>query len=164
MYVGVIRYLNGKKARKLSLLEAWVALGGGWQARNKPFLGQSTLILSTVRGLASLCPKTANPYVGHWHDLVLGVTAGQLLHFRGITVTFLARLEEGAITPRGRIYPQVQLRQSLTGRGSRGMYGAALLAGRASFTTGVGHLTVHIPQKGQKLVLQIVFARSISTP
>lgn len=33
------------------------------------------------------------------------------------------------------------------------MYGAALLAGRASFTTGVGHLTVHIPQ-GAEVVLQ----------
>lgn len=28
---------------------------------------------------------------GAWHDLVLGVTAGNY-HFKGITVTFLARL------------------------------------------------------------------------
>lgn len=109
--------------------------------------------------LAFLLEENA-AFVGEWKVLDI------LLHPDAIeeTLTPYAWLEEEDLTrlfpPRPRFAHKGMFGHALLIAGSRGKMGAALLASRACLRSGVGLLTVHVPQRGE-LILQTAFPEAM---
>ena len=93
--------------------------------------------------LAFLFPENEE-YVGEWHLLNIGLDNGKAE--KAIRHYFIGYSDmEGIIKPRRRFTNKYSYGRVLLIAGSKGMMGAALLAAKAAYRSGVGHLTVLVP-------------------
>ena len=85
------------------------------------------------------------PYVGEWHLLNIGLDNGKTeKSIRHYLVEYSDM--EGIIKPRKRFSNKYAYGRVLLIAGSKGMLGAAILAARAAYRSGVGHLTLAVPE------------------
>lgn len=100
--------------------------------------------------LAFLLPEN-RLYVGEWKILDIGTHPGAI---DSIETPYSLIVEEdiaSVLQPRHRFAHKGSFGHALLIAGSRGKMGAAILAARACMRTGVGLLTVHIPQRAEQI-------------
>ena len=141
----VARYINGRKPVVIS-----IEIPSGLHPEDNQGNNFDNVIRAkhtyTFNGpkLAFLFAENA-PYVGEWHLLNIGLDNGKTeKSIRHYLVGYSDM--EGIIKPRKRFTNKYSYGRVLLVAGSRGMMGAALLAARAAYRSGVGHLTVAVPE------------------
>jgi len=98
--------------------------------------------------LAFLMPEN-DPFVGKWKVLPIGIHPGIIentkTHYKMIADADFT----GLLTPRNKFAHKGMFGHALLIAGSIGKMGAAVLGAKACLRSGVGLLTVHIPQRGE---------------
>lgn len=151
-FAGIVNYINQSEATVVSI-DIPSGLFGEDNSKNDPnAIIRADLTLSfAFPKLAFFFPENAE-FVGEWKVLDI------FIHPDGIasTPTSFALIEEvdiaGVFQPRDRFSHKGTYGHSLLIAGSRGKFGAALLASQGCLRSGAGLLTVHIPQRGEQII------------
>lgn len=155
----VAQFINSRKSKVISL-----DIPSGLQAEDNRGNDMSKVIRAT-HTYAFHGPKLSfffeenQPYVGQWSVLNIGIDDGQPL--KSIQHYLFTEADmDGILRPRSRFTNKYDYGRVLLVAGSKGMIGAAILAGRAALRAGVGHLTVHVPS-GQAQVIHTALPEAL---
>jgi len=149
IYAQVIQQFNRAKATKIS-----VDIPSGLMA-DQPSLGE---IVKAHRTLSFQTPKIAfffpenYQYVGEWSLLDIGLSKQQLEQIDSTNFLVTQQDVKNILCPRTRFSHKGNFGHALLIAGSRGKMGACILAARAVLRSGVGLLTLHVPNGGNNIV------------
>lgn len=151
-FAAVVRYINASPAYVIAIDIPSGLMGedNSYNVMQQVVTAHLTLTLQFPK-LAFLLPENAAK-VGEWKVLDIG------LHPEGVelTPTPYAMTERDDIktflTPRNRFAHKGDFGRALLVAGQLGMAGASILAARACLRSGVGLLTVHVPQCNNPMV------------
>lgn len=155
-----IEYLNTSGAKILS-----IDVPSGLPCDELPF---GTAIKACFTGTferpkRSFFMKESAPYVGDWQVLPIGLSqdfiAGQESSYYYLTEDFFAEI----IQPRAKFSHKGTYGHGLLVAGSKGKMGAAVLSAKAALRSGIGLLTVHVPECGYPILQTAVPEAMCST-
>ncbi len=152
-YAAVVNYINQSDATVVAI-DMPSGLFGEDNLSNNPdsiIRAKMTLTFEFPK-LAMLLPEN-EPYVGRWKALPIGLHPTIMEKTSTAFLMVTDEDMEGLIRPRSRFAHKGDFGHALLIAGGRGRMGAALLAASACMHSGVGKLTVHLPQRGE-LALQ----------
>lgn len=141
----VVKYLNGIKAIKVAL-EIPSGMSEEMEESidyTKIFRADATYTFYSPK-LLFFFPEY-EPYVGRWRVLQPSFYTPQSKNDATYAL-FDTQSMESALPPRRRFSNKYDYGKDLLVAGSRGMMGAAILAGKATMVSGAGHLTLRVPQ------------------
>lgn len=148
-FAAVVNYLNQSEATIVSI-DIPSGLFGEDNRKNDPdaiIHANLTLTFQTPK-LAFMLAENEQ-YVGEWKILDIGLLP-EILHTTPCQYYYLTEEDVAAVfQPRKKFSHKGTFGHALLIAGSKGKMGAALLASRACLRSGVGLLTVHIPQRGE---------------
>jgi len=104
-----------------------------------------------VPKLAFLLPSNA-PFVGEWHCVGIGLNKAFLEKTLSLYEYLDDKLAASLLKPRNKYAHKGTFGHALLIAGSYGKVGAAVLAARACLRSGVGLLTVRVPQCGYEII------------
>ena len=148
-YIAVIDYINQSEALVVSIDIPSGLYGEDNRTNNPAGIIQADYTYTfEFPKLAFTFPENAS-YVGKWKVLPIGIHQTIIektkTPFHMITDADFT----GLIIPRNKFAHKGMFGHALLITGSRGKMGAAVLAAKACLRSGVGRLTVHIPQRGE---------------
>ncbi|MDR2232901.1 MAG: NAD(P)H-hydrate dehydratase [Tannerella sp.] len=148
-YAAVVEYINNSEATVVSI-DIPSGLFGEDNRSNNPqsIIRADYTYTFEFPKLAFLLPENA-AYVGKWKILPIGIHPDGIdkeqAYCKMITDTDFV----GLLKPRDKFAHKGMFGHALLVAGSRGKVGAAVLAAKACLRSGVGLLTVHVPQCGE---------------
>jgi ADP-dependent NAD(P)H-hydrate dehydratase / NAD(P)H-hydrate epimerase len=92
------------------------------------------------------------PYVGEWHVVDIGLDDDFINSLESHYSTIDKMLARKALPKRDKFSHKGNFGRTIIFAGSRGKLGAAILCARACLRTGVGLLTVHVPEYGYQIM------------
>lgn len=148
----VTKYLNRVAAIKVALeLPSGMGEEGSGPTDYTKILKADVTYTFYSPKLPLLLPEN-EPYVGRWRVLYPSFYSAKST--TNAPFMYFGTQEMEQVLPlRGRFSNKYDYGKDLLIAGSKGMMGAAVLAGRAAMTSGAGHLTVHVPS-GQAVIVQ----------
>jgi len=152
-YAAVVGYINQSDATVVAI-DMPSGLFGEDNSSNNPdsiIRAKMTLTFEFPK-LAMLLPEN-EPYVGRWKALPIGLHPTIMEKTSTAYLMITDEDMEGLLRPRSRFAHKGDFGHALLIAGGKGRMGAALLAASACMHSGVGKLTVHLPQRGE-LALQ----------
>ena len=152
-YAAVVGYINQSNATVVSI-DMPSGLFGEDNLSNNPdsiIRAKMTLTFEFPK-LAMLLPEN-EAYVGRWKVLPIGLHPDIIQKTPTAYLMVTDEDMERLIRPRSRFAHKGDFGHALLVAGGKGRMGAALLAASACMHSGVGKLTVHLPQRGE-MVLQ----------
>ncbi len=147
----VVKYLNGIKAIKIAL-----EIPSGMSEESDQLIDY-TKIFRADATYTFYSPKLLfffpeyEPYVGRWRVLQPSFYTPQSKSDATFTL-FDTQAMENALPTRRRFSHKYDYGKDLLIAGSRGMMGAAVLAGKAAMISGAGHLTLRVPEGMDTLI------------
>lgn len=112
-----------------------------------PIITPDCTITFQLPKLAFMLPQNA-PYTGEWHVVDIGLS-NTFLKDTATPYYFTTKTDaETLIQPRGKFSHKGTFGHALIIAGSYGKMGAAVLAGKSCLRSGVGLLTLHVPECG----------------
>lgn len=155
----VTKYLNQVKAIKVAL-EMPSGMSDEMQGPidyTKILKADTTYTFYSPK-LLMLLPEN-EPYVGQWRVLYPSFYSAKSTS-NASYMYFGTQEMEQVLPTRQRFSNKYDYGRDLLIAGSKGMMGAAVLAGKAAMTSGAGHLTVHVPSE-QGAILQIALPEAL---
>lgn len=151
MYAGVVRYLNGKKATKLSvdISTGLRSEDNGGADGSQMFHADYTFTFYGMR-LAFMLPEFEQ-VVGKVVTLPMHLDSEEPEPSASYFIFDEADMV-GVFPPRPTFSHKYHYGKTLLVAGSQGMYGAAVLAARAAVTSGTGHLTTELPSEAEMML------------
>ena len=152
-YAAVVGYINQSNATVVSI-DMPSGLFGEDNLSNNPdsiIRAKMTLTFEFPK-LAMLLPEN-EAYVGRWKVLPIGLHPDIIQKTPTAYLMVTDEDMERLIRPRSRFAHKGDFGHALLVAGGKGRMGTALLAASACMHSGVGKLTVHLPQRGE-MVLQ----------
>lgn len=151
-FAAVVKYINASPATVVA-----IDIPSGLMGEDNGF-NVPAHIVRAHRTLSLQLPKLAflladnAPYVGQWELLDIGLSAEAI--DQAATPYHLTESAElqGIVKPRARFAHKGNFGRALLIAGSRGMAGASILAAKACLRSGVGLLTVRVPQCNNAIV------------
>lgn len=147
----IVRYLNTLKAIKIALDIPSGMIDGDHAGADfsKVFQADVTYSFYSPK-LAFLLPEN-EAYVGVWSVIQPSYYTDEE-EVDSIYSIFDTREMEQAIPRRRKFSHKYDFGKGLLIAGSQGMMGAAVLSGRAAMTSGIGHLTIHVPNGTEAII------------
>lgn len=155
----VTKYLNQVKAIKVAL-EMPSGMSDEMQGPidyTKILKADTTYTFYSPK-LLMLLPEN-EPYVGQWRVLYPSFYSAKSTS-NASYMYFGTQEMEQVLPTRQRFSNKYDYGKDLLIAGSKGMMGAAVLAGKAAMTSGAGHLTVHVPSE-QGAILQVALPEAL---
>jgi len=152
-YAAVVGYINQSDATVVAI-DMPSGLFGEDNLNNNPegiIRAKMTLTFEFPK-LAMVLPEN-ELFVGRWKALPIGLHPAIMEKTSTAYLMVTDEDMEGLIRPRSRFAHKGDFGHALLVAGGKGRMGAALLAASACMHSGVGKLTVHLPQRGE-MVLQ----------
>lgn len=150
-FAAVVNYINQSDATVVSIDIPSGLFGEDNRKNDTESIIKANLTLTFgFPKLAFLLPENRF-YVGEWKILDIGTHPGAI---ESIETPYSLIVEEdiaSVLQPRQRFAHKGSFGHALLIAGSRGKMGAAILAARSCMRTGVGLLTVHIPQRAEQI-------------
>lgn len=150
-FAAVVNYINQSDATVVSIDIPSGLFGEDNRKNDAESIIKANLTLTFgFPKLAFLLPENRF-YVGEWKILDIGTHPGAI---ESIETPYSLIVEEdiaSVLQPRQRFAHKGSFGHALLIAGSRGKMGAAILAARSCMRTGVGLLTVHIPQRAEQI-------------
>lgn len=159
-FAAMVQYINQSDATIVSIDIPSGLFGENNQTNDPDSIIRASLTLTFgFPKLAFFFPENAQ-YVGEWKVLDIGIHPAIVEH----TATPYIMVTEEDIAevfqPRDKFSHKGTYGHALLIAGSKGKMGAALLAARSCLRSGVGLLTVHIPQRGE-MIMQTGFPEAM---
>ncbi|WP_455627677.1 NAD(P)H-hydrate dehydratase [Parabacteroides chinchillae] len=150
-FAGMVDYINHCEATVISI-DIPSGLFGEDNRKNEPkaIIKADYTFTFGFPKLAFFLPENA-VYVGKWKVLDIGLHPDIIEETQTPFVLVTEDDVAQVFTPRERFSHKGTFGHALLIAGSKGKMGAALLAARACLRSGVGLLTVHIPQRGETI-------------
>ena len=140
----VIRYLNSVHCTKVAIDMPSGLLDGDNREVPAEHIFHAHYTYTFYAPKLSFLFKEYADMIGIWKVLNSAVDVDSFQHTGDYDLFDLIDMEQ-ALLPRPRFSNKYDYGRLLLIAGSRGMMGAALLAGRAAMVMGAGHLTLHLP-------------------
>jgi len=109
---------------------------------------KSSVTVTFQQPKLTLFLKESMPYVGKWECVDIGSDQAEINRIKSRYFQLDAKGVEQLILPRDRFSHKGTYGHGLLIAGSKGKMGAAVLAAKASLRSGIGLLTVHLPEIG----------------
>ncbi len=149
VYDSVIDCLNSCKAIKIA-----VDISSGLQAdqhsEGEIFQANHTVSFQNPK-LAFLMPEN-HPFVGEWHLVDIGLSKKYIREIEGEYFLTTLKSAKKILKPRLQFDHKGKFGHALLIAGSTGKMGACILSARAALRSGLGLLTVHVPQSGYSII------------
>ncbi len=149
IYAKVIDCLNRSKAIKLAV-DIPSGLRVDQHSEGEIFKANHTVSFQNPK-LAFLMPENQQ-FVGEWHLIDIGLSKKFLREIETSYSFTTLKYAKRIIRPRSRFDHKGKFGHALLIAGSTGKIGAAVLAARAALRSGLGLLTVHVPQSGYSII------------
>lgn len=149
----VIMYLNSLHATKISIDIPSGLLEGDNSENDSSKIFKANLTYTYYGPKLSFLFRENHSIVGSWSVMNLGINPPSDVLESDFKLFDTYEMEH-ALPRRGTFTHKYDYGKVLLIGGSRGMIGAPILAGRAAMTSGVGHLTLHLP-KGYETVAHV---------
>ncbi|MEQ1587845.1 MAG: NAD(P)H-hydrate dehydratase [Cyclobacteriaceae bacterium] len=149
IYAKVIDCLNRSKVIKLTV-DIPSGLRVDQHSEGEIFKAHHTVSFQNPK-LAFLMPENQQ-FVGEWHLVDIGLSKKFLKEVEGSYSFTTLKSAKRILKPRSRFDHKGKFGHALLIAGSTGKIGAAVLASRAALRSGVGLLTVHVPQSGYSII------------
>lgn len=153
-YAGVVNYLNSSNSTIVSIDIPSGLFGEDNRTNNPQAIIRANLTLTYQFPKLAFLLKENYPYVGEWKVLDVGLSS-DMIHATACPYALVTEMDIiSVLSKRDKFAHKGTYGHGLLIAGSRGMMGAALLTAEASMRSGLGRLTVHVPQRGEQ-ILQI---------
>lgn len=149
IYAQVIDCLNRSKSIKLAV-DIPSGLRVDQHSEGEIFKAHQTVSFQNPK-LAFLMPENQQ-FVGEWHLMDIGLSKKFVKEVESLYSFTTFKYAKRIIRPRSRFDHKGKFGHALLIAGSTGKTGAAVLASRASLRSGLGLLTVHVPQSGYSII------------
>lgn len=151
-FASVVNYINHSPATVVSIDVPSGLMGEDNTFNNRNAIVKAALTLTVHQPKLSFLFAENEEFVGEWEAIDIGISS----QFTEQAVTPYHLLEEADVRallrPRKRFAHKGNFGHGLLIAGSRGMAGASVLAAKAALRSGVGLLTVHVPQCNQPVI------------
>jgi NAD(P)H-hydrate epimerase len=149
IYAKVIDCLNRSKAIKLAVdIPSGLRVDKHWEG--EIFKAHHTVSFQNPK-LAFLMPENQQ-FIGEWHLVDIGLSKKFLKEVEVSYSLTTLKYAKRILKPRSRFDHKGRFGHALLIAGSTGKIGAAVLASRAALRSGLGLLTVHVPQSGYSII------------
>lgn len=149
IYAKVIDCLNRSKAIKLAV-DIPSGLRVDQHSEGEIFKAHHTVSFQNPK-LGFLMPENQQ-FVGEWHLVDIGLSKKFLKEVEASYSLTTLKSAKRILKPRSRFDHKGKFGHALLIAGSTGKIGAAVLASRAALRSGLGLLTVHVPQSGYSII------------
>lgn len=149
IYAKVIDCLNNSKAIKLAV-DIPSGLRVDQHSEGEIFKAHHTVSFQNPK-LGFLVPENQQ-FVGEWHLVEIGLSKKFLKEVVPSYSLTTHKSTKRILKPRSRFDHKGKFGHALLIAGSTGKIGAAVLAARAALRSGLGLLTVHVPQSGYSII------------
>ncbi len=149
IYAKVIDCLNNSKAIKLAV-DTPSGLRVDQHSEGEIFKAHHTVSFQNPK-LGFLVPENQQ-FVGEWHLVEIGLSRKFLKEVVPSYSLTTHKSTKRILKPRSRFDHKGKFGHALLIAGSTGKIGAAVLAARAALRSGLGLLTVHVPQSGYSII------------
>ncbi len=145
-----IEYLNKSGARILS-----IDIPSGLPSDEMPFddaIVKACFTATFERPKRAFFMNESAPYVGKWQVLPIGLNAGFMAQQESNYFYLTDDFFQGMILPRNKFSHKGTYGHGLLIAGSKGKIGSAVLASKAALRSGIGLLTVFLPECGYQIL------------
>lgn len=149
-FAAVVNYLNQSDATIVSIDIPSGLFGEDNRNNNPEAIIHANVTLSFQFPKLAFMLSENYPYVGEWKILDIGIHP-EIVYNTPCPYVYVTEEDVSSIfQPRNKFAHKGSFGHALLIAGSRGKMGAALLSSKACLRSGVGLLTVHIPQRGEQ--------------
>ncbi len=149
IYSNVIDCLNNCKATKLAV-DIPSGLFADQHSDGLIFKAHHTISFQNPK-LAFMLPEN-QAFIGEWHLVDIGLSKKFLKEVEATYSLITLKSVKRILKPRSRFDHKGKFGHALLIAGSTGKIGAAVLASRAAMRSGLGLLTIHVPQSGYSII------------
>jgi len=149
IYEDVIGCLNTLKAIKIAV-DIPSGMFADKHSEGEIFRAHHTVSFQVPK-LAFMMPEN-NGYTGEWHLVDIGLSKKGLHEIQSPFYLTSLKAIKKIFKPRNRFDHKGKFGHALLIAGSKGKMGACILSAKAALRSGVGLLTVHVPQRGYPII------------
>ncbi|MEY4929737.1 MAG: hypothetical protein RI909_461 [Bacteroidota bacterium] len=149
IYEDVIDGLNSSKAIKIAV-DIPSGMFADKHSEGEIFRAHHTVSFQVAK-LAFMMPEN-NRYTGEWHLVDIGLSKKGLHEIQSPFYLTSLKAIKKIFKPRNRFDHKGKFGHALLIAGSKGKMGACILSAKAALRSGVGLLTVHVPQRGYPII------------
>lgn len=149
IYEDVIDGLNSSKAIKIAV-DIPSGMFADKHSEGEIFRAHHTVSFQVPK-LAFMMPEN-NRYTGEWHLVDIGLSKKGLQEIQSSFYLTTLKTIRKIWKPRNKFDHKGKFGHALLITGSKGKMGACILSAKAALRSGVGLLTVHVPQRGYPII------------